>query len=353
MKAAMLRGIRDIEIVETPRPGVAPGEVLIQVRACAICGTDVKMFNHGYAPSAFPFILGHELSGIVDEVGEGVPEVTPGERVVIAPNIPCGACSYCRRGMQTACDRLRTIGVHLNGGFADYVLVPAEAVRAGCVIPLPDRVGFDEATLVDPASSVINAFELLDVGCDDTLVVIGAGPTGCLGVEIGRSLGVRKTILIQRSPERLALAEFTAADVFIDSSAEDADKRVKEETSSRGADAILVACGSAEAQRQSVHMVAKRGRISFFGGLPKGASQITLDSNEIHYKEAAVVGAHGGSTRHCEIALHLIANHRIHGEEYVRERLGIDSFLSAISLAEARKTLKVVVDPRQKAGAAP
>jgi L-iditol 2-dehydrogenase len=179
----------------------------------------------------------------------------------------------------------------------------------------------------------------------DTVVVIGAGPAGCLNVEVSRAFGASKIILIQRSSHRLEQARFTGADVFVNSSLEDPVKRVLDETDGRGADAVIVACASGEAQEQAIRMVAKRGNVNLFGGLPKGSPSIQFDSNLIHYKESSVTGTHGGSNRHCGIALEMISSGRIQAERYVSYRFELSDFHEALKTAEEKRGLKVFVHP--------
>lgn len=333
-------------VTDVPDPALSGPGLLLRVETCAVCGTDVKMFHHGYAAARLPLVPGHELAATILRLEGTFPGLREGMRVAVAPNIPCGVCHFCRRGEQTACDRLETIGVHRDGGFAEYLTLPAHAVVEGCVFPIPEGVANEEAALIDPASCVVNACELSRVKPGDAVAVLGAGPTGCLSIEVARAFGAEKTILVQRSRRRLEQAAFAGASVAIDSSAEDAVARVVEETGGRGADVVIVACGSAEAQEQAVRMVAKRGSINLFGGLPKGSPPPRLDVNLIHYKESSVVGTHGGSNRHCAIALAMIANGRIQAREYVSRRMPLSEYRAALAVAEEKSGLKVFVSPR-------
>jgi L-iditol 2-dehydrogenase len=345
MKAAVLTGVQSIEIRDVPEPAVPDAGLLIEVETCAICGTDVKMHRYGYAAAALPLIPGHELAGTVAEVGAAASGFEKNDRVTINPNIPCGTCFYCTRGLQTACDNLSIVGVHRDGGFARYVAVPSQSVAQGCVFTLPENVTFERASLIDPASCAVNAAELSGVKPGDTVVVIGAGPAGCLNVEVSRAFGASKILLIQRSARRLEQARFTGADVFVDSSLEDPVQRVLDETAGRGADAVIVACASGEAQEQAMRMVAKRGNVNLFGGLPKGSPSIQFDSNLIHYRESFVTGTHGGSNRHCRIALEMISSGRIKADRYVSYQFELSDFHEALKTAEEKRGLKVFVHP--------
>jgi L-iditol 2-dehydrogenase len=345
MKAAVLSGVQSIDVKEVPEPQLPEGGIIIKVETCAICGTDVKMYKYGYSAAELPLIPGHELAGTIVQTDAQNGRYKEGERVTINPNIPCGVCHYCQRGLQTACENLRIIGVHRNGGFARYVMIPELAIKQGCVFRISDRVSDEEAALVDPASCAVNACELSEVKPEDVVVIIGAGPAGCLNIEVSRAFGARKIILVQRSQRRLTQAEFSGADVYVNSSEEDPVERVLHETEGRGADVVIVACASGEAQKQAIRMVAKRGSVNLFGGLPKGDTSIDFDSNLIHYKESFITGTHGGSNRHCKIALDMIASGRINAKEYVSFRVGLTDFKQALKLAEEKKGLKVFVEP--------
>jgi L-iditol 2-dehydrogenase len=345
MKAAVLTGVQSIEVKEVEEPKMPEEGLLIKVETCAICGTDVKMYRYGYAAAKLPLIPGHELAGTVQETGAAGLGFEAGDRVTINPNIPCGVCHFCRRGLQTACDNLEIVGVHRDGGFARCVSVPAQAVRQGCVLHIPDRIASEEAALIDPASCAVNAAELSQVKPGDTVVVIGAGPAGCLNAEVCRAFGARRVIVVQRSAARLTQAEFTGADSYVNSSREDPVKKVMEETGGRGADVVIVACASVEAQEQAIRMVAKRGNVNLFGGLPKGSPAVQFDSNSIHYKESFVTGTHGGSNRHCELALAMIASGKIKAREYVSVQLGLSEFHRGLKIAEEKRGLKVFIRP--------
>ena len=345
MKAAFLTGVQSIELREAPHPKPSRGGLIVKVKACAICATDVKMYKYGYSAAKFPLIPGHELAGTVAEVGGDIQGYQEGDRVAVAPNIPCGRCFYCQRGMQTSCQKLQTIGIHRDGGFAQYVAIPAQAVEEGCVMPVPEGISFEEAALIDPASCAINAAELSRIKAGDVVVVIGAGPVGCLNVEVSRAFGAQKIVLVQRSLSRLKEAEFTAADVYVTPLKEDIVERVTQETEGRGADVVIVACGSGQAQEEALKMVARRGNVNLFGGLPKDSPFIKFDSNLIHYKEAFVIGTHGGSTRQCKMALDMIASGKIKAKKYVSSRLHLTDFIKAIELAEQRKGLKIFINP--------
>ena len=346
MKAAVLKSIEKLEIEDVPVPTLSSQEILIKVKACTICGTDIRVYHHGHKHMRFPRISGHEVSGEIIKIGKRVKGYKIGGKVAVAPAIPCGRCHYCRRGMQSMCINLTAIGYHYDGGFAEFMVVPEDAVRNGCVNLIPPNISFEEAALAEPLACAINGQELSRINLGDTVVVVGAGPLGCIHLQLAKAKGVARTILIELSKERLEFArEFAVPDIVIDPSLEDPIQRVKKETGGRGADKIIVACPSGKAQEDSLSMVAPRGTINFFGGLPLDKPFIKFNSNLIHYGEFYVVGTHGSAPYHNKLALTLISQGRVRVKELVSHRLPLERLEEGLQLAESRKGMKTVITP--------
>ena len=345
MKAAVFHGPEDLRVCELPRPGITASELLVKVAACAVCGSDVRTFRHGARNISKPVVLGHELSGTVVEVGTDLGGFRVGQRVAVAPAIPCGQCGCCRRGAQTMCEHLRSIGYEFDGGLAEFIAVPSSAVRAGCVNTVPDNVSFEEAAIAEPLACVINAQELVDVGDGDTVVVLGAGPIGCLHTALAKVRGAAKVILVDIRPERLQLAAVFGADVLIDGSVEDVHSRVLQETNKEGASVVIVAAPSPAAAQQAVTIAARRGRINLFAGLPKAAPMISIDSNAVHYRELSIIGSYGSRPDHNRQALELVGSGRLEIRPLVGLELPLDRVLEGIQAVEQGRVLKVVVRP--------
>lgn len=346
MKAAVLEKIEDLKIKDVPIPTAGPEELVIKVKACAVCGTDVKVYHSGHKHIRFPRVTGHELSGEIVEIGKNVTNYKTGQRVAIAPAVPCGECYYCRCGIQGMCDNLTAIGYHYDGGFAEYMLVPEPAVRNGCVNELPSNISFEEAAIAEPLACVINGQELSRVKLGDVVIVIGSGPVGCFHLEIARSKGASKTILAEVSQERLdAARSLGKADIYVNPGSEDLVARVMAETKGKGADVVIVACSSGKAQEQALQLVAKRGNVNFFGGLPKDKPYINFDSNLVHYKEFYVVGTHGSAPRHNELALNLISQGKIEAKRYITKELPLEKVLEGIMTVEKAQGFKTIIKP--------
>ena len=346
MKAAVLKGIENLEMEDISRPNPSPQEILIKVKACSICGTDIRVYHHGHKHMRFPRITGHELSGEIVEIGKRVEGHKLGEKVAIAPAIPCGRCYYCRRGMQSMCINLTAIGYHYDGGFAEFMVVPEDAVRNGCVNTIPSELSFEEAALAEPLACAINGQQLSQIGLGNTVVVVGAGPLGCIHLQLAKTKGASRTILVELSRERIDFAKkFAFPDIVINPSSENAIQRIKEETEGRGADRIIVSCPSGKAQEESLSMVAPRGIINFFGGLPLDNPFIKFNSNLIHYGEFYVVGTHGSAPYHNELALSLISQEKVKIKELVTHRLPLERLEKGLALAESKKGMKILINP--------
>jgi len=346
MRVAVFYGPEDLRLEERPRPTPKDHELLIEVGACAICGSDLRTYRFGARNITRPVVIGHEIAGTIIEAGEALAGWRAGERVAVAPAIPCCDCRYCRRGLPTMCDELRSIGYEYDGGFADCMIVPWSALRAGCVNRIPDGLSFEEAALAEPLACAINAQELLGVGLDDAVAILGAGPLGLMHAELAKVRGARKVIIVDVRVRRLELARDFSADVLIDGASEDVPARVLAETEGAGASVAIVAASSAEAQAQALTLAAKRGRISFFGGLPKSNPMTSLNSNLIHYRELFVVGAYGSEPRHNRMALELLASGRINASRLISLVIPLERLMDGLAAAAEGRVLKVVVKPR-------
>jgi len=346
VRASVLQELETLVIGNVPDPQCAPDGIVIKVEACAVCGTDVKVFHQGHRLLHLPRIIGHEIAGTVAEIRGEANGLKVGQRVAVAPVVPCGTCYYCRRGITGQCDNLAAIGYKWDGGYAEYMAVMPEGVRAGIVNPLPDGVAFEEGALAEPLACAINGQELSRIKLGDVVAVIGAGPLGCFHVELARARGAVKVIVVEISPARLIEAgRLAEPDLLIDGKCEDAVARIKEATEGRGVDAVIVACSAAAAQVRALEMVAKRGSVNFFGGLPKGRSQISLDSNLIHYGEFSVTGTSGSTAEQNRMALQLIAAGLVKVGRYAQYRVGLSGLPEGIKRIETGEGMKTIVMP--------
>ena len=346
MRVARFYAPEDIRLEDIPEPTPGPGEVKIKVRACSTCGTDVKISRFGHHHIDPPRVMGHEIAGEVVELGDGVEGWAPGDRVQVIAAIPCGECELCLRGSMTICPNQVSMGYQFEGGFAEYMIVPRNVMKVDGLNRIPEGVSFAEASVAEPFACAINAQNLARVSEGDVVVVIGSGPIGCLHVRLARARGAAKVFLVELSRERLDMAAaLVDPDAAIASGEEDAVAKVRELTDGRGADVVITAAASGAAQEQALQMIARQGRISFFGGLPKDKPTITLDSNIVHYQEITIVGANGSSPQHNKEALALIADGSVPVDDLITHRLGLDQVLDGIGIVARGEAIKVTIEP--------
>jgi len=345
MKAAVFQGPERMEVKEVDTPQYKEGEVLLKVEACAVCGTDARIYYHGQKNVVPPHIIGHEIGGTICETGKGVNGYKIGEKVTVVTSVGCGKCRFCRKGWFNLCKTPGYIGYYYPGGFAEYVIVPEGAVKGNNILPAPESLDFDEISLVEPLSCCINGQDYLNIQEGDCVVVFGAGPIGCMHAELAKAQGAGKLILIDISEERLALAQRFRVDEFINAGEVDAVKKVLELTGGEGADVIVTACSSNKAQEDALQIAGVKARISFFAGLPKDNPVIKLDSNIIHYKEISVYGAFASYRRQYEKALELISQGKIEAKKFITHRFSLDEIVKGIETARSGKALKVVIEP--------
>lgn len=346
MKALMLKGLNQLELCEVKTPEIdREYGILVKVKACAICGSDIRIYRHGNNRVKFPQILGHEIAGEVVEVGSSVNRFKVGERIAVGADIPCGECDYCRDGFGNECQINYAIGYQFQGGFAEYIPLNKLTVQYGPVHKIPNGVTYEMAALAEPLGCCINGLELSPVRLGNTVVIIGAGPIGCLLVQLAKCMGASKVILAERSRERLEQAKQFGADVYVSTLEEDLVERVMEETQGLGAHVAIVACSALDAQKQAFDLVRARGMVNLFGGLPATAPPLEILSNKIHYKELFVVGTHGSLPRHHRVALDLIAAKRINVESLISHIFTLEEYEKAFNIAEARESLKVIIKP--------
>ncbi|MCW2875987.1 MAG: alcohol dehydrogenase [Sphaerisporangium sp.] len=346
MKVARFHAPGDIRVEDAPEPSPGPGEVKIRVRNCSTCGTDVKIFKHGHHHIRPPRVMGHEIAGEIAELGEGVSGWAAGDRVQVIAAIPCGRCDDCLRGRMTVCPNQESMGYHFDGGFAEYTVVPAKVLAVDGLNRIPDGVGFAEASVAEPLACVLNGQELARVGDGDDVVILGAGPIGCLHVRLARSRGAGRVFLADLNPERLEMAaERVRPDAVISGRNADVVDEVLKLTGGRGADVVITAAASGAAQEQALQMAARQGRVSFFGGLPKDDPIIALDSNLVHYRELTIVGANGSSPRHNARALDLIATGAVPVSDLITHRIPLAEVLEGIDIVSRGTAIKVTVEP--------
>ncbi len=344
MKAALLCGVNEFEVRNVPEQEPPQDGLLLRIETCGVCGSDLRRWKEGPYQGSEDLIAGHEIAGVVEEVGSKVSEYSPGDRLAIAPDVHCGRCFYCQHGFFNLCESLHLIGITpgYSGGFAEKMVLTGEILTNGIVHRIPDGMPFAHASLAEPASSVLAAHAKAGTSLADTVVIMGSGPIGCLHIVVAKSRGAR-IILSEPNPIRREMAGQFSPDLVLDPSQEDMVARVKEWTGGLGADIAVCANPVAATQTQAVEAVRKGGRVILFGGLPKSNPMTNLNGNLIHYGEIMVVGSFSYLPSVHQQALDVIARQQIPANALITHTYPLDQINLAFQTAAGGQALKVMV----------
>lgn len=340
MRAYILYGKEDLRLETIPMPEISPNEVLIKVRACAICGTDPHIYERRF-PSPLPLILGHEFSGEVAKIGEDVNFVKPGDRVTADININCGTCYFCRIGQKLHCENIVQLGVHVNGAFAEYIKVPESNIYK-----LPDDITWINGAYVEPMACVISGQDRAGIQFGDTIAIIGAGPMGLAHSLLAKLKGAGKVIISELNPVRVQKAKDMGIDVVVNAGEEDLIEVVKRQTNGRGADVVIEAVGSGYTYSQTFKLVRKGGTILVFGAAPADVT-IPVSPFEIYSKELKIVSTYAGTYDTFVKAINLLANNRFDPSPIITTMVDFDHVKDGIENAEHNKDIlkSVVIFP--------
>lgn len=347
MLAAVYHGPNDLRVENVPVPMISNGEILIKVISASICGTDLRIFhgNHRMYPTGTVRIPGHEVVGAIAEIGADVKDYSIGQRVFCAPNTGCGHCLQCITSNNNLCANFDAIGITSDGGFAEYVRIPANSVRQGNVISITDSIDPAVAALLEPFACVLRGQNALHIKPGDVVLIIGAGPIGVMHTKLAKARGAGRVIISEPLPDRAAQARRMGADRVVDPTSENLKSVLNEESQGRGADVIIVAAPVHAAQESALDLAAISGRINFFGGLPKDRPTINFDSNLVHYKELVITATTACSTADCWQATRLVNSGLVDLSDIVSKRFPLKDAIIAFSAAEDRKSLKIVLEP--------
>jgi threonine dehydrogenase-like Zn-dependent dehydrogenase len=290
-------------------------------------------------------VPGHEIVGILEQVGGKVSDYRVGDHAFIAPNIGCGGCRQCRAGLNNLCPDYEAFGITLDGGFAQYMRVTAPAIEQGNVILIDQAADAASMTLVEPFSCVMHGQDKVGISADDIVLIEGAGPIGIMHLLLARHRGARRIIVSDRSRHRLARASALGANCVIDVDRESLTEVVMCETDGAGPDVTIVAAASIAAFEAAVFLTAVGGRINFFSGLPKDRSIISFDANLVHYKELIVTGSTACSTNDCRKAVECVTSGQIDLRPLISGRFPLLEVKSALEAAQDERGLKVILEP--------
>ena len=342
MRVAMYYSNKDVRLEEKPVPKIGPGEILMKVYASGICGSDVMEW---YRIHKVPLVLGHEVSGEVVEVGEGLTRYKKGDRICAAHHVSCNTCHYCLSGHHTVCDTLRKTNFE-PGGFSEYVRLPAINVDRG-VFLLPDEVSFEDATFIEPLACVLRGQRQARVQPGHSVLVIGSGIAGLLHIQLAKALGAGRIMATDISEFRMKAALKLGADAVINAK-DDVPARVRELNDNRLADVVILCAGATTAIEQGLKSVERCGSVLFFAPTEKGVT-IPFSINDTFWRnEITLTSSYAGSTADHATALELIRAGRVDVNAMITHRLGLaDTGKGFQMVVDAKDSLKVIIEPQK------
>jgi L-iditol 2-dehydrogenase len=332
MNAAVLYGKEDVRIERVPIPEAAPGEIVVRVQAALTCGTDLKVFRRGYHAKMLvpPALFGHEMAGVVHEIGKGVRAFRPGMRVVALNSAPCGNCFWCVRGQENLCEDL----IFNNGAYAEYMRIPARIVSKNTLI-VPESLPLEHAALTEPLACVVRGLEETGARAGDHVVIIGAGPIGLMFMHVAQLSGMKVIAVVKRDEQVAPAMTFGASQTVQIASGIDPVAEVRALTPARrGVDVAIEAVATPLAWQWAVDMVRRGGTVNFFGGCAAG-TKVEIDTNRLHYNDITLKASFHHTPATCRKAFDLLASGRFKCSEYITGRA---------QLAELETVLRRLMD---------
>jgi len=346
MLAAVYRGLNDVRLETVPVPRIGPGELLVRVHTCGVCGTDLKKIANG--SHSAPRIFGHETSGIIAAVGPDVANFHPGDRVVVFHHIPCRECYYCRHKTFAQCPTYKKVGCTAGfepsgGGFAEYVRVMDWIVQHGTV-RIPDGISFEQACFVEPVNTCMKGIDSLRLEAAETVLVIGQGPIGIILSVLARRAGA-SVITSDLYPQRLTIGETFGLELTVDASRTNVIERVRQLTEGRGADAVVLAVGSNNLIRPAMDAARPGGRVLLFAQTQHG--EAVVDPAAICVDEKTLVGSYSASIDLQEESIRFVMNAEMNLERLISHRFPLRDTTQALELASHPQpsSMKIVIQP--------
>lgn len=350
MRAVVYRGINDMRVETVPVPEIGPGELLVKVATCGVCGTDLKKIHTG--SHSAPRIFGHEMSGVVVKAGAGVTGFSVGERVMTFHHVPCGQCYYCRKNTPSQCPQYIKCGVTAGftpsgGGFAEYIRLMDFIVENGGVVKIPDGVPYEQAAFIEPLNTVMKGVKLMNLAADDTVLVIGQGPIGLMHAALASKTGA-KVLTSDLYSERHSIAARFGLKHPIHAGTENVIERVKAETEGRGADAVILAVGGNALIKTAMDAARPGGRVMLFAQTQHG--EATIDPAAVCVDEKTLLGSYSSSFKILDEVTSLIFDGYRNGfdlTQLISHRFSLEQAAEAIEVASTPKgdSMKIMIEP--------
>ncbi len=339
MKVAMYYNNKDVRVEEMPVPEIGRKELLVKMRACGICGSDVMEW---YRLKTAPRVLGHEMTGDIVKVGEEVKGYKVGDRVFVSHHVPCGKCRYCLNDQHTLCDTLHSTNFY-PGGFSEYIRVPAINVEKGTFV-LPDNISYEMGTFIEPLGCVVRGMRIARFKKGQTMLVIGSGITGLLHIKLAKAMGAKLIIATDINEYRLKKAKEMGADLVLHAS-DDIAGEIKRINDGYLPDMVVTCTGAPQAVNQAINLVGRGGTILFFAPTEPGLD-IPFPLFELWNKGVTMVSTYAAAPRDIEEAIELLSSGRVRVEDMITHRLPLDEVQKGFDLvAGAKDSIKVIIEP--------
>jgi L-iditol 2-dehydrogenase len=333
------------ELTDVPTPEAGPGEVLVRIGANTVCGTDLRILRGEKSKGVnLGVVMGHEWAGHVEQVGDGVTGFEKGDLVSMPPSVSCGVCGACRRGHEHLCEDVHLVGYDIDGGLAEYMLIPGTAIARGQLLTASAHLEPAQLALAEPISCCLSGMDNYRVDVGDVVVIVGAGPIGLIHLQLATIAGARAVVVSDPSATRRASAEQLGATVTSDPTSDDLRTIVQGLTDGEGADVAVLCIGRPELVNDSLNLVRKRGRVSIFAGLA-GEGWANIAANLIHYRELTVVGASNSSRQAFVRAVRLIESGAIDTKALITHTFALSRASEAIEFVASGEGIKVAVVP--------
>jgi len=340
MKAAFITGKGDVEVRNIPKPQIGTSELLVRMRACGVCGTDLEKMHGEHIT---PPVLGHEVAGEVEQAGSGIDDFSEGSRVLVHHHVSCRSCFFCKNGLETLCDAYPKSNLD-PCGFAECFRVPEPLVKGGTVYKLPDSMSFEEGSQVEPTACCIRALRKAGVSAGDNVAVFGTGPVGLTHIQLLRCFGAAHVYAIDVIKNRRDFATKLGADLAFDPTTDDVPNAISLLTEGLGVDYAIVATANLMAIEAAIATVRKGGVVVLFGAPARGA-RMSVDMSNLFLREVRLQSSYSTSETEMRIALDLIKNKRIEPLRLISHRFQLSQTAEALKFADkATDAIKVIVE---------
>jgi L-iditol 2-dehydrogenase len=330
---------RDVRVEDIPRPKIGPGEILVKVKASGICGSDLMEW---YRIKKAPLVLGHEITGEITEVGEGVTKYKASDRVFVSHHVPCNTCRYCLAGNHTACETLHTTNYY-PGGFSEYIRVPPLNVDRGVFI-LPKEISFEDGTFIEPLACVIRGQRAAGFRQGESVLILGSGISGLLHLLLAKALGAKRIIATDINEYRLKAAKELGADAVINAK-EDTVSFLRKNNDDRLADLVIICASAASAFNQALQSVGRAGALLCFAPTEPGVT-LNIPVNDFWRKNIKIIHSYGAGPQDLETAIECLRTKKVEVNKLITHRLKLSEIgLGFKLMLEAKESIKVIIAP--------